>query len=70
MTKNKFTAAGKENRIFIRVEFRQSLDMNLVSPFQLEREFKVYKANVHKLYAAEYINTVCSLDYSFQFRIF
>ena len=26
--------------------------------------------NVHKLYAVEYINTVSSLDYSFQFRIF
>ena len=26
--------------------------------------------NVQKLYAAEYINTVCSLDYPFQFRIF
>ena len=26
--------------------------------------------NVHKLYAVEYNNTVCSLDYSFQFRIF
>ena len=35
---------GKENRIFIRVEFRQSLDMNFVSPFQPEREFKVYKS--------------------------
>ena len=29
----------KENR----VEFRQSLGMNFVSPFQPEREFKVYK---------------------------
>ena len=37
--------------------------MNFVSPFQPEREFKVY--NVHKLYAIEYVNTVCSLDYSF-----
>ena len=35
---------GKENRIYIRVEFRQSLDMNFVSPFQPEREFKVYKS--------------------------
>ena len=26
----------KENRIYIRVEFRQSLGMNLVSPFQFE----------------------------------
>jgi len=26
--------------------------------------------NVHKLYAVEYINTVCSQDYPFQFRIF
>ena len=26
--------------------------------------------NINKLYAVEYINTVCSLDYPFQFRIF
>ena len=35
---------SKENRIYIRVEFRQSLGMNFVSPFQPEREFKVYKS--------------------------
>ena len=35
---------NKENRIYIRVEFRQSLGMNFVSPFQSEREFKVYKS--------------------------
>ena len=52
----------KENRMYIRVEFRKSLGMNFFSPFQPEREFKVYKV--------EYINTVCSLDYPFQFRIF
>ena len=34
----------KENRIYIRVEFRQSIGMNFVSPFQPEREFKVYKS--------------------------
>ena len=34
----------KENRIYIKVEFRQSLGMNFVSPFQPEREFKVYKS--------------------------
>ena len=33
-----------ENRIYIRVEFRKSLGMNLFSPFQPEREFKVYKS--------------------------
>jgi len=32
----------KEIRIYIRVEFRQSLGMHFVSPFQPEREFKVY----------------------------
>ena len=63
-----------ENRIY-REELKESLGMNFVSnfvsPFQPEREFKVYKsAKVHKLYAVECINTVCSLDYSFQFRIF
>jgi len=62
---------AKENRIYIRGELRKSLGMIFFSPFQSEREFKVYKhVNVHKLYAVEYINTVCSLDYSFQFRIF
>ena len=49
---------GKENRMYIKGEFKESLGMNFFSPFQPEREFKVY------------INTVCSLDYSFQFRIF
>ena len=45
--------------------------MNFFSPFQTEREFKVTNhVNVHKVYAVEYINTVCSLDYPFQFRIF
>ena len=33
----------KENRIYIRVEFRQSIGMNFVSPFQPKREFNVYK---------------------------
>ena len=51
---------GIENRIYIRGEFKESLGMNIFSPFQPEREFKVYKhVNVHKLYAVEYINTVC-----------
>ena len=35
---------GKENRIYIRGEFRHSLGMNFFSPFQSEREFKVYKS--------------------------
>ena len=34
----------KENRIYIRRESKQSLDMNFFSPFQPEREFKVYKS--------------------------
>ena len=34
----------KENRMYIRVEFKQSIGMNFVSPFQPEREFKVYKS--------------------------
>ena len=67
----KGTVVNKENRIYIRVEFRQSLNMNFVSPFQPEMEFKVYKScKCSQLYAVEYINTVCSLDYPFQFRIF
>ena len=34
----------KENRIYIRGEFRESLGMQFFSPFQPEREFKVYKS--------------------------
>ena len=33
-----------ENRIYIRVELRQSLGMHFVISFQPEREFKVYKS--------------------------
>ena len=33
-----------ENRIYIREELKESLGMNFVSPFQPEREFKVYKS--------------------------
>ena len=33
-----------ENRIYIRVEFKESLGMNFFSPFQPERKFKVYKS--------------------------
>ena len=40
-------------------------------PFSLKGSSKCKNhLNVHKLYAVEYINTVCSLDYSFQFRSF
>ena len=40
-------------------------------PFSLKGSSKCSNhVNVHKLYAVEYINTVCSLDYPFQFRIF
>ena len=33
-----------ENRIYIRGEFKESLVMNFFSPFQHEREFKVYRS--------------------------
>ena len=33
-----------ENRIYIRGEFKESFGMNFFSPFQPEREFKVYKS--------------------------
>ena len=40
-------------------------------PFSLKGSSKcTNRVNVHKLYAVEYINTICSLDYPFQFRIF
>ena len=59
-----------ENRIY-REELKESLGMNFFSPFQPEGSSKCTNhVNVHKLYAVEYINNVCSLDYSFQFRNF
>ena len=40
-------------------------------PFSLKESSKCTNhVNVHKLYAVEYINTVCSLDNPFQFRFF
>jgi len=33
-----------ENRIYIQGEFKESLGINFFSPFQPEREFKVYKS--------------------------
>ena len=40
-------------------------------PFSLKGSSKCTNhVNVHKLYAVEYINTLCSLDYSIQYRIF
>ena len=35
---------GFTHRIYIRGELRESLGMNFFSPFQPEREFKVYKS--------------------------
>ena len=59
-----------ENRIYIRGEFKESLGMNFSIPFSLKGSSKcTNNINVHKLYAVEYNNTVCSLDYPFQFRI-
>jgi len=56
---------------YIRVEFRQSLGMNFVIPSILKGSSKCTKhVNVHKLYAVEYTDAVCSLDYPFQLRIF
>ena len=35
---------GQREQIIHRVEFKQSLGMNIVSPFEPEREFKVYNS--------------------------
>ena len=43
-TESNWNTGSKGNRIYIREEFRESLGMNFVSPFQPEREFKVYKS--------------------------
>ena len=51
------------------MEFRQSLGMNLSVPFSLKGSSKCTNhVNVHKLYAVEYINKVCSL--AFQYAVF
>ena len=42
--KNRRWVKNKENRIYIRGEFRESLGIIFFSPFQPEREFKVYKS--------------------------
>ena len=43
-TLHRFYIFPKENRIYIRGEYRQSLGMHFFSPFQLERKFKVFKS--------------------------
>ena len=65
------THEPKENRTYIRGEFKESFGMNFFSPFQPEREFKVCKScKCSQIIAVEYINVVCSLEYPFQFQIF
>ena len=50
----------------------ENLSLGIFSvPFSLKGSSNCTNhVNVHKLYAVEYINTVCSLDYSFQFQNF
>jgi len=43
----------KEKRIYIRVEFRQSLGMNFVSPFQPGCSKCTNHVNIKKIYAVE-----------------
>jgi len=65
------TILNKENIIYIRGEFRESFGIIFSVPFSLKGSSKCTNhVNVHKLYAVEYINTVCSLDYPFQLGIF
>ena len=54
-----------ENRIY-REELKESLGMNFFSPFQPEK--CRHNVNVLKFYTVEYINTLCSLDYPFNFE--
>ena len=44
--------------------------ISLLPPIVLVNLFGTNHVNVRKLYAVEYINTVCSLDYPFQFEYF
>jgi len=55
-------------KISKRIEY--ILEWNLENPSVWLLSKCTNHVNVHKLYAVEYINTVCSLDYPFQFRIF
>ena len=59
-----------ENTIYIREELNESLGMIFSVPSLKGSSKCTNHVSVHKLCAVEYINTVCSLDYSFQFRIF
>jgi len=63
---------GKENRIYILEWNLDNPSIWIVSvPFSLKGSSKCTNhVNVHKLHAVEYINTVCSQDYLFQFWIF
>ena len=57
---------GCRQRIYIRVEFKNPSVWILSVPFSLKGSSKCTNhVNVHKLYAVEYIDTVCSLDYPF-----
>ena len=72
MPKEPLMGLSIENRIHIREEFKESIGMIFFSvPFSLKGSSKCTNhVNVHKLYAVEYINTVCSLDFSFHFEFF
>ena len=59
-----------ENRIYIKGNLKNLSVWIFSVPFSLKGSSKCTNhVNVHKLYAVQYI-IVCSLDYSFQFRIF
>ena len=62
----------KENRIYILERNLENLSVWIFSvPFSLKESSKcTNQVNVYKLYAVEYINTVCALFYPFEFRIF
>ena len=79
LTTGLVTLESFKNRSLISKRIEYILEGNLNNPsvlilsipFSLKGSSKCTNlVNVHKLYAGEYINTVCSLDYSFQFRIF
>ena len=57
---------NQRERIYVRGEFKESLGMNFLSPFQGSSKCTNH-VNVHKLYAVEYSITVCSLFYSILF---
>jgi len=76
-----FSYFKNQNKTADIFKYKKRLDIRKCKNLALNIENRIYReeftrkkctnhVNVHKLCAVEYINTVCSLDYSLQFRNF